>query len=75
MAAIDALRKAITTQPTDTLVVEERSVWQPDSWLIQRCWQELADAGCSREALATANLASERYPLAPIQTIQRLCSR
>ncbi len=75
MAAIDALRKAITTQPTDTLVVEERSVWQPDSWLIQRCWQELADAGCSREALATANLASERYPLAPIQTIQRLAKQ
>jgi hypothetical protein len=37
-------------------VGEERSVYQPDTWLIQRCWEVLADAGAVQEALAVARL-------------------
>ncbi len=72
VSAIDALRIAASVQLTGALLVEERSVWQPDSWLIQRCWESLADAGYSDEAMAVATLAAMRNPLAPAQVLQRL---
>lgn len=71
-AAIDALRMAITVRDQEGVAVEERSVWQPDTWLLQRCWEALADHGYAREALSIANLASERNFLAPLQTLARL---
>lgn len=64
---------AATAQPTDkALLVEERSVWQPGSWLIQRCWEALADVGAGEEALVVAALAQARQPLAPVQALHRL---
>ena len=29
------------------VVIEERNIWQPDSWLIDCCWQTLAAAGAA----------------------------
>ncbi|MFN8441996.1 MAG: hypothetical protein U0175_14545 [Caldilineaceae bacterium] len=63
---------AITVRDQEGVAVEERSVWQPDTWLLQRCWEALADHGYAREALSIANLASERNFLAPLQTLARL---
>lgn len=69
---LTALRQAAQT-PTDeqTTLVEERNVWQPNSWLIQRCWETLADAGAGEEALQVARLLETRQPLAPLQAIYR----
>lgn len=61
------------TPPADgRVLVEERNVWQPGSWLIQRCWEALADIGAGDEALAVARLAETRHPLAPVQALHRV---
>lgn len=52
-------------------LVEERNVWQPNSWLIQRCWETLADAGAGEEAIKVARLLEIRQPLAPLQALYR----
>lgn len=54
------------------LLVEERNSWQPHSWLIQRCWETLADGGFGPEALAVANQLIARRPLARLQATYRL---
>jgi len=55
-----------------TLLVEERNIWQPESWLLQRCWETLADAGYGVEALMVANHLVARRPLARLQATYRL---
>ncbi len=54
------------------LLVEERNIWQPESWLVQRCWETLADGGAGREVFDIAALLATRQPLAPLQALQRL---
>lgn len=71
-AALEALRSAISNPLPKQKQIEERNIWQPDSWLIQRCCEALADGAHVAEALAAAHLAARRSPLAPIQTIYRL---
>ena len=74
--ALDCLRRAALTQPeTNGVFVEERNVWQPDSWLLQRCWEALADGGAAAQALDIARLAEERQPLAPIQALHRIAGQ
>jgi hypothetical protein len=69
----DLLQHAATIPPDDaTLVIEERNIWQPESWLIQRCWEALADAGAATEALTVAQLSVTRQPLALFQALHRL---
>jgi len=70
--ALAALRRAALA-PVDeqSALVEERNVWQPNSWLIQRCWETLADAGAGAEALQVAQLLETRQPLAPLQALYR----
>jgi hypothetical protein len=68
-ALLQALRPAADGA---TAVGEERSVYQPDTWLIQRCWEVLADAGAVQEALAVARLNALRQPLAIHQCLHRL---
>jgi len=53
----------------------ERAVFRPDSWLIQKCWETLADAGALSAALAVAQMAELRHPLAPAQALYRLTAR
>lgn len=57
------------------LLVEERNIWQPESWLVQRCWEILADAGVGREVFAVAVLIADRQPLAPLQALQRMAGQ
>ena len=62
--AAAALRIASAEAPSgDRFFREERNVWRPDSWLLQRCWEELADIGAVDEALEVAALAATRNPL------------
>lgn len=70
--AIQALAQAMQ-KPLDEqgVLVEERNVWQPNSWLIQRCWETLADVGAGEEALKVARLLEIRQPLAPLQALYR----
>lgn len=70
--AIQALAQAMQ-KPLDeqSALVEERNVWQPNSWLIQRCWETLADVGAGEEALKVARLLEIRQPLAPLQALYR----
>ncbi len=76
MAATEALRAAATIVPDEqTMIVEERNTWQPDSWLIQSCWATLADAGMGAEALAVATHLVDRQPLAPLQALYQLARR
>jgi hypothetical protein len=70
--AIAALNAANTTPADQSVLVEERNVWQPGSWLIQRCWEILADLGAGEEALAIARLTQRRQPLAPLQALHRI---
>lgn len=71
--ALAFLATAAQTQPQgDALVIEERAVWQPDSWLLQRCWHELAEYGAAQEALDIAALLEARNPLARVQALYRV---
>ncbi|MBX3014007.1 MAG: hypothetical protein KF832_20980 [Caldilineaceae bacterium] len=74
--ALQALRQAAQVQTDEqTTQIEERNVWQPNSWLIQRCWEMLADQGANLEALQVARLLEARQPLAPLQALYRIASR
>jgi tetratricopeptide (TPR) repeat protein len=59
-------------QMEDGGVVDERAVFRPDTWLLQCCWQSLADAGEFAHAVHVARLAAPRQPLAPIHCLHRL---
>lgn len=71
--AIESLHAAATVRPEDSArITEARGVWQPDSWIIQRCWQVLAEAGNAVDAMAVASLAAMRHPLAPSHALYTL---
>jgi hypothetical protein len=70
--AMEALLAAQTRTDAGQLQIEERAVYRPDSWLIQQCWEALADAGAATEALTVARLAAPRQPLTLVQTLYRL---
>ena len=75
-AAIESLHVAAVVKTDDaSQLAEARSVWQPDTWLLQRCWQTLAAAGCGVEALAVAALAEARQPLAPIHALLKVAQQ
>lgn len=70
--ALAALRQAAQVQLDEqTARVEERNVWQPESWLVQRCWETLADAGEGEACLQVARRLETRQPLAPLQALYR----
>ena len=71
--ALDALNTATQAKGDEASpVIEERAVYRPDSWLIQKCWETLAARGEAEAALQVAQLAGRRQPLAPIQALYRL---
>lgn len=70
--ALELLSAAATNRQGASFQIEERAVYQPDSWLLQKCWEALADAGAGPEALTVARMAAPRQPLAPIQVLYRL---
>lgn len=71
--ALEFLDASIRVRPdADALVIEERAVWQPDSWLLQRCWHELAEHGAARAALEVADLLEARNPLARVQALYQV---
>lgn len=71
--ALACLQQAAALDPEEVgTILEERVIWQPDSWLIQRIWQALADGGAAGPALTVAQLAAERAPLARAQAVYRL---
>lgn len=71
--ALACLQQAAALEPEEAgTIIEERVIWQPDSWLIQRIWQALADGGAAGPALTVAGLAEERAPLARAQAVYRL---
>jgi len=65
-------RGASQARSDETLAVEERSVWRPDSLILQNCWETLADAGSGPEALSVAALAAERQPASRQEALYRL---
>ncbi len=72
-SAQENLARAASAPPAEqSLVSEERSVWQPESWLLQRCWESLADAGACQEALTAAKLSPSGQQLALVRAIHRL---
>lgn len=72
-AALEALTIATQRQGEEGQPAPfERAVFRPDSWLIQKCWETLADAGAPSAALAVAQMAGSRQPLAPVQALYRL---
>ncbi|MCB0082600.1 MAG: hypothetical protein KDE47_16780 [Caldilineaceae bacterium] len=75
-AAIESLHFAAAAK-TDGAgqLAEARSVWQPDTWLLQRCWQMLAEAGCGVQALSVAALAEARQPLSPIHALYKVAQQ
>ncbi len=75
-AALDAVRAASAVPLKDSAAfVEKRNVWQPDTWLLQRTWEALAQHGAGQEALEIAALAAPRQPHAPVQTLYHLALR
>lgn len=75
-SAIKALAGAVTVQHDEkTLFIEERSVWEPTSWLVQCCWEALAKAGAGDETLVVAQNAALRQPFAPLQALHRLAQQ
>lgn len=71
--ALATLQQAAQVQLDEqTILIEERNVWQPNSWLLQRCWETLVDGGAASEALTVARLLEQRQPLAPLQALYRV---
>jgi hypothetical protein len=70
LAALNAATQ--TTGDESSPVIEERAVYRPDSWLIQKCWEALAAGGAAEAALRVAQMAGQRQPLAPLQVLYRL---
>ncbi len=68
--ALENLKHAVAQPPPE----EERHVRQPDSWLLRRCWQVLADAGEGSAALRIVPLIEWRYPQARYETLHRLAT-
>ena len=52
----------------EALLKEERSIRQPDSWLVEQCWRTLAETGQADSALVLASLVTPRQPLAVAET-------
>lgn len=74
--AIACLQEATQVEPENLdLLVEERVTWQPDSWLLHRIWQSLADGGAGEEALLVAQMVEPRAPLARAQALYRLAQQ
>jgi len=74
--AIESLHAAASIQPNDAVrITEARGVWQPDSWIIHRCWQVLAEAGAGSEAMTIASMAEVRHPLAPFHALYTLAKQ
>jgi hypothetical protein len=74
--AIAYLQQASQVEPDDLdLLVEERVTWQPDSWLLQRIWQALADGGAGEAALTVAQMVEPRAPQARAQALYRLAQQ
>ena len=71
-AVASLLAAASSGLTTATPQVEESAVYQPDSWLLQKCWEALADAGAAEEMLEVVGLAAPRQPLARFQGLHRL---
>ncbi|MEZ4714582.1 MAG: hypothetical protein R2851_00585 [Caldilineaceae bacterium] len=70
--AVTALRTAAAQAPSgERFFQEERNIWRPDSWLMQRAWEELADTGAVDEALEVAALLVARNPLTVPQAMLR----
>lgn len=68
--ALECLAAAATVKPdSEAIIIEERAVWQPDSWLLQRCWHELAETGAGAAALEIAGLLENRNPLTRVQAL------
>jgi hypothetical protein len=70
--ALETLLAAENRGQEETQQIEERAVYRPDSWLIQKCWEALADAGAGQETLAGARIAAARHPLTHVQALYRL---
>lgn len=71
-AAIASLAAAAQARNEDGTAADERAVFRPDSWLLQCCWQSLADAGRFEPAMRLARRAAPRQPLAPLHCLYRL---
>ena len=56
----------------EALLKEERSIRQPDSWLVEQCWRTLAETGQADSALVLAALVTPRQPLAVAETFLAL---
>ncbi len=56
----------------EALLKEERSIRQPDSWLVEQCWRTLAETGQADSALVLASLVTPRQPLAVAETFLAL---
>jgi len=70
--SLELLLAAESRTQEDGLQIEERAVYRPDSWLIQKCWEALADAGAAQETLIVARIAASRQPLTLVQALHRL---
>lgn len=70
--SLELLLAAEKRAQEDAQQIEERAVYRPDSWLIQKCWGALADVGAAQETLTVARIAASRQPLTLVQALHRL---
>ena len=74
--AVLSLAAAAAVQPDNPeLVVEERAIWQPDSWLLRSIWQALADGGAGSATLTVAQLLEPRTAQTRYQALHRLAQQ
>ncbi len=70
-AALEALQEAAAVGGAE----EPRQIRRPDTWLLRRCWQALADHGAPDAAFHVLRLISRREPLALYRALPRLARR
>lgn len=74
--AIQSLQHALEASTASAgLLREERSIRQPDSWLVEQCWSALARTRHAEAALVLASLIAHRQPLAVSQALLALAQQ
>jgi hypothetical protein len=72
---VEAATLALNAADYDQLSGVDRQVRQPDSWLLRRCYQALAEDGSAEAAFAVVELIREREPLATYRVLPILARR
>jgi hypothetical protein len=72
---VEAAIQALNSADYEHVSGVDRQVRQPDTWLLRRCYQALAEEGSAEATFVAVELIREREPLAPYRVLPILARR